>query len=224
MNFQSAPALPACPTARPMRAWVALVLAGLLAAPVMAQGVYRIVGPDGRVTFSDQPPPADAAPARPVNVNPAGGSGNAALPFELRQVVSRYPVTLYTSSDCAPCNSGRNLLNSRGVPYVEKTVNTAQDTEALKRLSGDTSLPFMTIGGQQLKGYSDSEWTQFLDAAGYPKQSALPAGFRRAAVTPLVAIKPAEPAAPARSTAPATGSPASVPVAPPTENPAGIRF
>ena len=72
MNFQSAPALPACPTARPMRAWVALVLAGLLAAPVMAQGVYRIVGPDGRVTFSDQPPPADAAPARPVNVNPAG--------------------------------------------------------------------------------------------------------------------------------------------------------
>lgn len=224
MNFHSASTSPACPNVRPMRAWAAAVLVGLLAAPVMAQGVYRIVGPDGRVTFSDQPPPADAVPARPVNVNPAGGSGNAALPFELRQVVSRYPVTLYTSSDCAPCNSGRNLLNSRGVPYVEKTVNTAQDSEALKRLSGDTSLPFMTIGSQQLKGYSDSEWTQFLDAAGYPKQSALPAGFRRGVPTPLVTVKPAEPAAAPRPATPPAGSPASVPVTPPTDNPAGIRF
>ena len=29
------------------------LLAGLLAAPAFAQGVYRIVGPDGKVTFAD---------------------------------------------------------------------------------------------------------------------------------------------------------------------------
>jgi glutaredoxin len=225
MNFHSASTLPACPTARPMRAWALAVLVGVVAAPVMAQGVYRIVGPDGRVTFSDQPPVADAAPARPVNVNPAGRSANAALPFELRQVVSRYPVTLYTSSDCAPCNSGRNLLNSRGVPYVERTVNTAQDAEALKRLSGETSLPFMTMGSQPIKGYSDAEWTQFLDAAGYPKQSVLPANYRRPAPAPLVAVKPVDPAAAPPSAAPSpVAEPAPVPVTPPPGNPGGIRF
>ena len=211
----------------PVRLAVVGLVIGLAAAPVLAQGVYRIVGPDGRVTYSDQPPPANVN-ARPVGSATANSaaSANAQLPFELRQVSSRYPVTLYTSADCAPCNSGRNLLNSRGVPYVEKTVNTAQDTEALKRLSGETSLPFLTIGTQQIKGYSDAEWTQFMDAAGYPKQSVLPASYRRAAAAPLVVVRTepspnATPGPASPSTAPAPGA---VPVAPPVNNPAGIRF
>lgn len=202
------------------------VLTGLLAAPVLAQGVYRIVGPDGKVTFSDQPPPA-SAPVRPVGNTSAGASAGAGaqLPFELRQVSNRYPVTLYTGRDCAPCNSGRNLLNARGIPYSEKTIDTPQDGEALKRLSGEASLPFMTIGSQQIKGYSDAEWTQFLDAAGYPKQSALPSSYRRPAASPLVDVRPEAVATP--SAAPRTGAPAAqveVPVTLPAQNPAGIRF
>ncbi|MGE0350311.1 glutaredoxin family protein [Hydrogenophaga sp.] len=201
-------------------------LASLLAMPALAQSVYRIVGPDGRVTFSDQPPPAAAA-SRPIGSATAGSgttSTNAQLPFELQQVSNRYPVTLYSSRDCAPCNSGRNLLNARGIPYNERTIDTFQDSEALKRLSGETSLPFLTIGGQQIKGYSDTEWSQFLDAAGYPKQSTLPANYRRPAATPLVTVR-AEPAPGAPTASPSSASaPVEVPVAPPTQNPAGIRF
>lgn len=204
------------------------LLASALLPPVLAQGVYRIVGPDGKVSFSDQPPPA-STPARPVGSATTGASAGAGsqLPFELRQVSGRYPVTLYTSRDCAPCNSGRNLLNARGIPYSEKTVETAQDGEALKRLSGETSLPFLTIGTQRIKGYSDSEWTQFLDAAGYPKQSALPSSYRRPAATPLVAAQTETPAtrpATAGTQGSAPAAPAEVPVTPPPQNPAGIRF
>jgi glutaredoxin len=199
------------------------LVVGLVSLSGLAQGVYRIVGPDGRVSFSDQPQPS--ANARPVTGNASSASASGAqLPFELRQISSRYPVTLYTSAECAPCNSGRNLLNARGIPYAEKTLSTAEDAEALKRLTGQASLPFLTIGSQQIKGYSDGEWTQFLDAAGYPKQSALPPGYRRAAATPLVAVQAAgtgstpntAPAQPAASIEP--------PVTPAASNPAGIRF
>lgn len=201
----------------------------LSALPVLAQGVYRIVGPDGRVTFSDQPPAtANARPADTSAANSAPQVSGGQLPYELRQVVGRYPVTLYTGKECAPCNSGRNLLNARGIPYAEKQVNSADDAEALKRLSGETSLPFLTIGGQQIKGYSDTEWTQFLDAAGYPKTSALPVNYRRPAPAPLVAAKaaPVASAPPARSAAPTPKppAPAEIPVVPPVSNPAGIRF
>ena len=214
------------PTARAVT-WcgtVSAVLMGLLSAPVFAQSVYRIVGPDGRVSYSDQPPPV--ANARPSAASPSStSSASPPLPFELRQINSRYPVTLYTSNDCAPCNSGRNLLNARGIPYAEKTIGTNEDAEALKRLSGQTSLPFLTIGSQQIKGYSDSEWTQFLDAAGYPKQSALPTAYLRPAPTPLVAVQ-ARAAAPnpATAQAPSASAPAAPTVAPPVTNPAGIRF
>ncbi|WP_137917964.1 glutaredoxin family protein [Hydrogenophaga sp. 2FB] len=200
------------------------VLASVLAAPVLAQGVYRIVGPDGKVTFSDQPPPS-TAPQRPAGNSTASASpagSNAQLPYELRQVSNRFPVTLYTSRECAPCNSGRNLLNARGIPYSEKTVETPQDGEALKRVSGESSLPFLTIGSQQIKGYSDGEWTQFLDAAGYPKQSALPTNYRRPTATPLVAVRPDTPTTPSSAGAPPAQ--AEVPVTPSPQNPAGIRF
>lgn len=198
-----------------------LLALGLLALPALAQGVYRIVGPDGRVTFSDQPPVVDAQPrSGPAS---AAAPATAALPFDLRQVASRYPVTLYTSQDCAPCNSGRNLLNARGIPYAEKTVSTVEDGEALKRLNGDGSLPLLSIGGQQVKGYSDVEWSRYLDAAGYPKQSQLPPAFRRPAPTPLVAVKPAAAVQP-KAKEVAEPAPAVVPVAPPINNPAGIRF
>ncbi len=86
-----------------------------------------------------------------------------------------FPVTLYTAAHCAPCASARNLLVSRGIPFTERTVGSNEDIEALKRLSGNTSLPFGSIGNQQLQGFSDSEWTQYLNAAGYPHAVAVTA-------------------------------------------------
>lgn len=205
----------------------AVVIAGGLFSPMsQAQQVYRIVGPDGKVTFSDQPPPpASNAKVSAANGSSAGGAASAGLPFELRQVATKYPVTLYTGNNCAPCGAGRSLLISRGVPFTEKTVATNEDTQALQRMSGDSSLPFMTIGSQQLKGFSDAEWTQFLDAAGYPASSALPASYRRPAPTSLVTVAtpPATPAAGAAAGTASGGLPVR-PAAQPSNNPAGIQF
>jgi hypothetical protein len=85
----------------------------------------------------------------------------------------------------------------------------------------------MTIGAQQIKGYSDAEWTQFLDAAGYPKTSVLPGNYRRPAAAPLVAARAAPTASNTAPNGTATArpaAPAEIPVAPPVNNPAGIRF
>ena len=191
-----------------------------------AQPVYRIVGPDGKVTFSDRAPNEDAAPTKAARSGTSTGDSASPLPYELRQIAARFPVTLYTGSDCAPCVSARNLLVNRGVPFTERTVATNEDIEALQRLSGSASLPFGTIGGQQLSGFSDSEWTQYLDAAGYPKQSQLPASYRRPAATPLVAVKRAEsaPAAAAPKAPMSAPQDLGMPRGPTPSNPAGIRF
>lgn len=226
------------------RALLALAAAASLAAPwAQAQQVFRIVGPDGKVTFSDRAPPASASNARAgeAGASAAAAKGTAttvtsmaALPFELRQVALKYPVTLYANDSCAPCGAARSMLTSRGIPFNEKTVNTNEDAQALERLSGETSLPFLTIGGQQLKGFSDAEWTQFLNAAGYPARSVLPTSYRAPAPTPLVAQVAAAPAA----ASPAAGittevEPAQIlpantrPAARPPEpqgKPGGIRF
>lgn len=204
---------------------VLALAAGLVPPLSQAQQIYRIVGPDGKVSFSDRPPPTSSnAKVSEATANASGGTSTAGLPFELRQVVQKYPVTLYTGDQCAPCGSARSMLSNRGIPFTERTVNTAADLQALQRLSGESSLPFATIGSQQLKGFSDTEWTQFLTAAGYPARSVLPSSYRQPAATPLVAIS----TTPAASVAgkKSADAPAEPPVTPPvtSTNPSGIRF
>ncbi len=209
------PVLPSAASAVLPAALAVLCFAG----GAMAQPLYRSVDAQGRVTFSDRPPSASAQPveiATPSEVE----TGGDALPYALRQVVQRFPVTLYTQRDCAPCDEGRNMLRNRGVPFRERTVNANADAEALQRLSGQTGLPLLTIGNQQLRGYADAEWAQYLDAAGYPRQSQLPAGYRSPAPRPLIA----SPAAPAQAAPPPAAPPAPAPSGPTPSNPAGIRF
>ena len=195
----------------------------LIAAGAMAQPIYRNVDKNGKVTFSDRAPAASTEPAKGPQAASAEPS-NAGLPYELRQVAQRYPVTLYSGEECAPCSTARSMLTSRGIPFEERTVKSSPDVEALQRLSAQTSLPLLTIGAQQLKGFSDSEWSQYLDAAGYPKSNSLPATYRNPPARPLVAVQAAPVAREAAPAAPAPQQPAPAPSGPTPSNPAGIKF
>jgi glutaredoxin len=198
-----------------------LAVAGaVLALAGPAHAVYKVVGPDGKVTYTDTPPPANSnARVQPVAVGGGGGGAPnlAGLPAELQQAAGKYPVTLYASAGCRPCDSGRQLLRQRGIPFSERLLaSTPADNAALQRLTGGTELPVLTIGQQQLKGLVASDWHGYLDAAGYPRESKLPASYRAPAATPMVqapetaaaeapvdaAAPAAPPAAPAR---PASG-------------------
>ena len=53
------------------------VLAGLLLAAASASAQYKSIGPDGRVTYSDQPPPKTA---RVVEQKKLGGGAKAPAP------------------------------------------------------------------------------------------------------------------------------------------------
>lgn len=209
-------ALPAC----------TLLLAG---AAVQAQTtIYRVIGPNNQVILTDRPP---ANVQQATAVRPSGKplpTSDATLPYELRQVVEKYPVTLYSGNGCAPCNLGRQLLQSRGVPFTELTVTTPEDAEALQRIGGDRSLPLLTIGAQKIKGFSEAEWTQFLTAANYPARSLLSSSYRAPAPRPLVVVQRPEAAQPAAPAAverePEQAAAPAQPSEPPPRNPSGIQF
>lgn len=201
-----------------------------LASVAQAQGVYRTVGPDGRVTFSDVPPRDATAPSVASQERSAAAARGPSLPFALQQVVTKYPATLYTTGNCGPCDSGRSLLVARGIPFAEKTVNTAEDIAAFDRLGTDRNLPLLVIGGQQVKGFSATEWNRYLDAAGYPATSALPSGHRPTQAQPLAPLKTAaEAPAPVDAPTDTPQQPASAPArsrpgGTDAANPTGIRF
>ena len=207
---------------RRLLALAVTLAAGTLALPAAAQ--YKVVEADGRITYTDRPPTDGSARVSTLGREAvAPPTPQDALPLELRQLAERFPVTLYGSADCAPCDAGRLLLQQRGVPYTEKLVIGNDDIAALERLSGARTVPALSIGAQVLRGLSQDEWASTLDLAGYPRESRLPKGWHAAPATPLVARAapaPAPAAAPPRpARRPAPAAPDAAPAAPD-----GIRF
>jgi glutaredoxin len=197
-----------------------LLALSALALCLPVHALYKVVGPDGKVTYSDRAPgPSDG------RITALGASGSViseplALPFELREVAARYPVTLYAFADCSPCDSARALLRQRGIPFAERLVLTEEDAAALQRLTGTREGPTLMIGQKPLPGFSAETWNAYLDSAGYPKESRLPASYQYPAATALT-----ERAAPARAVPAAPRAPAEAPAAAaPTASPTGIRF
>ncbi|MEG1771409.1 MAG: DUF4124 domain-containing protein, partial [Comamonas sp.] len=73
----------------------AMALAAFAVTDAAAQSIYRSVGPDGRVTFSDRAPNAARAAVTAEDAR-APANISDALPYTLRDVQARFPVTLYT--------------------------------------------------------------------------------------------------------------------------------
>lgn len=188
-----------------------------------AWALYKVVGPDGRITYTDRPPADRPAATIKTNGTVVQASG---LPYELQRVVSQYPVTFYSSSKCGPCDGARQMLQGRGIPYVEKTVETSEDILSLQKLEGTQQVPILKVGSKQLVGFAQADWSSYLDAAGYPAKSALPASYKQAPGTPLVVPEVRTPTAaqePLRLQAdtPSNVSPAPNPTPPP---PPGFKF
>lgn len=208
---------------------------------------FKWIDADGRVNYGDRPPDGVRADAvRPPPPPPAPGEYvEPPLPLPLRSAVSRNPVTLYSTRECGACDALRTHLSRRGIPFEERVVQSERDADAFRQLGfPNRAIPSLTVGRDRLTGYDQQRVDSILDAAGYPRTSLLPAGWRappaRLLAAPREADEPGGQARPAGARMPsAAPSPDRGPypyetqswpgVTPPTPSeppsrPAGIRF
>ena len=210
---------PALPRRRVGSSPTVLVAATLLLAVTASQAQYKVIGADGKVTYTDRAPATPDGKISGIGAKAPAQAAQPDLPYDLRQVATKYPVTLYTvAGACEPCASARQLLKQRGIPYAERQVVTDEDSEALEKLSGGREAPTLTIGSQTLRGLAAEVWISYLDAAGYPRESRLPTSYQYRPASPIVDRR--EPATAQPGAAPLS----SAPQAPPTGTAGGIRF
>jgi hypothetical protein len=159
-----------------------------IAVPVQAE-LYKWVDADGKVHYSDRPPPPSARKSERKQLS--SKPGDVAVPYVLQQAMKNFPVTLY-AFDCGEgCTQARALLAKRGVPHTAKDPQTPAIREELKKLlGGDPVVPVLQVGRSKLlRGFQEGPWNAALDAAGYPATPLLPASA-------LKKTKPAEAAQP----------------------------
>jgi glutaredoxin len=160
---------------------IAALVSSLSAVAHDAVAQYKYVGPDGRVTYSDRPPPPEVTNAKTsrIGTSGAGVAQDADLPFAVKQAAGKYPVTVYTAPDCSPCTAAKAHLQKRGVPFSERVVRNVADTNSFKALGfSELSFPAISIGSQKQSGFEAGGLDTLLDAAGYPKSAKLPASYQ----------------------------------------------
>jgi glutaredoxin len=153
---------------------------------------YRWVDQDGRIHYTQTPPPPDAKGVQRKSFQ-HGPMGTVDLPYATQVAAKNFPVTLYTLPDCGPfCDQARALLVKRAVPFREVSVVTQKDLDEVKRLSGKGDLPLLLVGTLVQTGFQESLFNGLLDSAGYPS-SVPPARIET--------LRKMDPAAPAPATA-----------------------
>jgi glutaredoxin len=149
------------------------VLLFTAACTASAQPLYRWTDDKGRVHITDTPPPASARNIQQKSPG-ASGTNEAQQPFEVRQAMQNFPVTLYTAPACKEaCAMARTHLNRRGVPFTEIQVADDASREELKKVSGGEDVPTLLVGRSVHRGYAQDQYEGLLDSARYPRSGLL---------------------------------------------------
>ncbi len=153
-----------------------LLLAAACAAAA-AQGsdtVYRTVGPDGRVTYS-QVPPAGTTPARKLEFEKLPASPLPAYLLKFRDDMARGSAAaaaapaglrLFSAKWCGYCKQARAWLSGQGVAFEEVDIDQPAGMAAFAQAGGRGSVPLLVGSGVRLQGFSPDSYA----AAVAPKR------------------------------------------------------
>ena len=145
------------------KAW--LLAGGLLAVAASAQTVYKSVGPDGKIVYSDHPPTTGrlektmkfelASSALPASAASYMEQFRKTHPGGAVQVATGKGVTLYSAVWCGYCKQAKAWLAGHGVSYDNVDIDTPGGMAALAQASGGgTGVPVLVVDGHTLNGFS----------------------------------------------------------------------
>ena len=160
-----------------------------------AQQTYRWTDKNGKVHYSDKAP-TEQQPSLQQRAVGSSAVDTSALDYGTQQAAKNFPVSLYTAPGCIDaCAQARDLLQKRGVPFSEVSVNDDKVRTQLKLASGDTQVPVLIVGRDVSRGFESGMFHAALDNAGYPKSASAPRA-QRAAGAAQADAKAAEPKQP----------------------------
>lgn len=160
----------------PLRPCLGLVVTGLLgiaatSTPAGAQQLFKSVGPDGRVTYSDRPP-TDGRVEKTLKLAPQPSSSlspqSQSYVEQLKRLRAAAPPTaappgqtlLYSASWCGYCRQAKAFMASRGLAYREIDIDSESGLAAFAAAGGG-GIPLLVQGERRLQGFSARSYEAF---------------------------------------------------------------
>ena len=147
-----------------------LLVASLLAiAAASAQTVYKSVGPDGKIVYSDHAPTTGrlektmkfelASSALPASAASYMEQFRKTHPSGTAQAPAGKGITLYSAVWCGYCKQAKAWLGAHGVAYNNVDIDAPGGLAALAQASGGgTGVPVLVVDGKSMSGFSSSAY------------------------------------------------------------------
>jgi glutaredoxin len=127
--------------------------------------VYKVVGPDGKITYSDHEPekgqsskalnfndlPSSPVPPLPAEANKAKAALQART-SPVAEVQSRN--VIFTASWCGYCKKAKVYLRNKGISIGELDIDTPSGRESY-RSAGGSGIPLLLYQGKRVQGFSE---------------------------------------------------------------------
>lgn len=131
---------------------ILVILSLLLTWPACA-GVYKWADAQGRIQYSDSPPPA--AKAAQLKLQTYTGT-----PHVSKVVGADSGVTIYTTDWCSVCHRAKAFFKHNGVPFREWDVEKTEYGEAKFKQLGGSGVPLITVGSEKMMGFDATRFMQ----------------------------------------------------------------
>ena len=155
-------------------ALLAFVASWALTAPALGETLYKTIGADGRVEYTDRPPAAGKA-AKTLNFTdlPATPLPESVLRYreELhRSMKDRLanagkPAAgpqMFTAVWCGYCSKAKSYLAQRGIAFREHDIDTPDGQLAFAQAGNASGIPLLLLGEQRVQGFSAAAYDALL--------------------------------------------------------------
>jgi len=142
--------------------------------PAHAQALYKSIGKDGVVTYSDYPPadgkiekvltlvnlPRSELPAPTASRIEQLRKSQAIGADATSEPASR--VRIFTATWCGYCKRAKAYLNGHNIAYDELDIETPEGLKAYAQAGGGRGVPWLIAGNQHVLGFSERAYESVL--------------------------------------------------------------
>jgi len=122
-----------------------ILFAVFFALPAFA-GVYKWTDAQGRIHYSDSPPPA----AKTTQLRLQSFTG----PVQVSQAIGADSgVTIFTTEWCGVCKRAKAFFKQNGVPFREWDVEKTDYGSVKFKQLGGSGVPVITVGSEKMMGF-----------------------------------------------------------------------
>jgi len=149
---------------------ILLLLGASATTTLFAQSLYKSVGPDGKVVYSDRPPTQGRIEKTlkfenlPSSVLPASVSSTVEqLRKQKTSSATTTPtggVVMYSATWCGYCKKAKAYLANKNITYQDVDIDTSDGMVAYAKAGGGKGVPLLIAGSQRVQGFSTDAYDE----------------------------------------------------------------